>query len=212
MAREQTGAAGRRQANGAEAPPSSTKAGPSKAKTPAKGASGARDDLLRYYRDMLLIRRFEERAGQLYGMGLIGGFCHLYIGQEAIAVGVQAAQKPGDQVITTPISLVSGMLTTLADPNGQNPATALVSGIAVYAVLVAVGMLFGAIGAVIQPATIALIYIDLRMRKEGLDLDLARFVEARQSGMTGLADPYARRPDQPPAPSTLPPSSESPWT
>jgi pyruvate dehydrogenase E1 component alpha subunit len=49
---------------------------------------------------MLLIRRFEERAGQLYGMGLIGGFCHLYIGQEAIAVGVQAAQKPGDQVIT----------------------------------------------------------------------------------------------------------------
>jgi pyruvate dehydrogenase E1 component alpha subunit len=49
---------------------------------------------------MLLIRRFEERAGQLYGMGLIGGFCHLYIGQEAIAVGMHAAQKPGDQVIT----------------------------------------------------------------------------------------------------------------
>jgi pyruvate dehydrogenase E1 component alpha subunit len=49
---------------------------------------------------MLLIRRFEERAGQLYGMGLIGGFCHLYIGQEAIAVGVQSSQKPGDQVIT----------------------------------------------------------------------------------------------------------------
>jgi len=49
---------------------------------------------------MLLIRRFEERAGQLYGMGLIGGFCHLYIGQEAIAVGVQAIKEPGDQVIT----------------------------------------------------------------------------------------------------------------
>src|ERR1700688_1444427 len=49
---------------------------------------------------MLLIRRFEERAGQLYGMGLIGGFCHLYIGQEAIAVGMQAAKTPGDQVIT----------------------------------------------------------------------------------------------------------------
>jgi pyruvate dehydrogenase E1 component alpha subunit len=49
---------------------------------------------------MLLIRRFEERAGQLYGMGLIGGFCHLYIGQEAIAVGVQAVKQPGDQVIT----------------------------------------------------------------------------------------------------------------
>ncbi len=58
------------------------------------------DELLKYYRDMLLIRRFEERAGQLYGMGLIGGFCHLYIGQEAIAVGVQAIKEPGDQVIT----------------------------------------------------------------------------------------------------------------
>ena len=59
-----------------------------------------KDELLQYYRDMLLIRRFEERAGQLYGMGLIGGFCHLYIGQEAIAVGVQAIKEPGDQVIT----------------------------------------------------------------------------------------------------------------
>jgi pyruvate dehydrogenase E1 component alpha subunit len=57
-------------------------------------------DWLAFYRDMLLIRRFEERAGQLYGMGLIGGFCHLYIGQEAIAVGMQSIKQPGDQVIT----------------------------------------------------------------------------------------------------------------
>jgi pyruvate dehydrogenase E1 component alpha subunit len=60
-----------------------------------------KDDLLRAYHDMLLIRRFEEKAGQLYGMGLIGGFCHLYIGQEAVVVGLQAALKPGDQVITS---------------------------------------------------------------------------------------------------------------
>jgi pyruvate dehydrogenase E1 component alpha subunit len=52
------------------------------------------------YRQMLLIRRFEEKAGQMYGMGLIGGFCHLYIGQEAVVVGMQMAIKPGDQVIT----------------------------------------------------------------------------------------------------------------
>lgn len=58
------------------------------------------DELLRWYREMLLIRRFEERAGQLYGMGLIGGFCHLYIGQEAVVVGMQATIKEGDQVIT----------------------------------------------------------------------------------------------------------------
>jgi pyruvate dehydrogenase E1 component subunit alpha len=55
---------------------------------------------LKAYRDMLLIRRFEEKAGQMYGMGLIGGFCHLYIGQEAVVVGMQLALTPGDQVIT----------------------------------------------------------------------------------------------------------------
>src|ERR1700745_4273002 len=55
---------------------------------------------LKALRDMLLIRRFEEKAGQLYGMGAIGGFCHLYIGQEAVVVGMQMALKKGDQVIT----------------------------------------------------------------------------------------------------------------
>ncbi|MFN8719822.1 MAG: pyruvate dehydrogenase (acetyl-transferring) E1 component subunit alpha [Rhodospirillales bacterium] len=57
--------------------------------------------LLGYYKDMLLIRRFEEKAGQMYGMGLIGGFCHLYIGQEAVVVGIQSAQQPMDSVITS---------------------------------------------------------------------------------------------------------------
>jgi pyruvate dehydrogenase E1 component alpha subunit len=58
------------------------------------------ESLKKLYADMLLIRRFEERAGQLYGMGLIGGFCHLYIGQEAIVVGLMGAAKQGDQQIT----------------------------------------------------------------------------------------------------------------
>ncbi|WP_374570562.1 pyruvate dehydrogenase (acetyl-transferring) E1 component subunit alpha [Phenylobacterium sp.] len=66
----------------------------------AVSAEWGKDELIGAYRNMLLIRRFEERAGQLYGMGLIGGFCHLYIGQEAIAVGVQSVKQPGDQVIT----------------------------------------------------------------------------------------------------------------
>jgi pyruvate dehydrogenase E1 component alpha subunit len=61
----------------------------------------SREELLKYYRDMLLIRRFEEKAGQLYGMGLIGGFCHLYIGQEAVVVGLEAAAKEGDKRITS---------------------------------------------------------------------------------------------------------------
>ena len=59
------------------------------------------EELKQFYHDMLLIRRFEEKAGQLYGMGLIGGFCHLYIGQEAVVVGLEAATKEGDKRITT---------------------------------------------------------------------------------------------------------------
>jgi pyruvate dehydrogenase E1 component alpha subunit len=59
-----------------------------------------REEDLHAYREMLSIRRFEEKAGQLYGMGLIGGFCHLYIGQEAVVIGMQMASKEGDQVIT----------------------------------------------------------------------------------------------------------------
>src|SRR5690348_3497514 len=81
----------------AKAAPAATKAG--------VAGAGERpvsvDALKRYYADMLLIRRFEERAGQMYGMGLIGGFCHLYIGQEAVVVGMQAALRDGDTVVTT---------------------------------------------------------------------------------------------------------------
>jgi pyruvate dehydrogenase E1 component alpha subunit len=91
-------------------PPNKPKQGVSMAKTATKSAAQpaksapqkiASEDLIRHYRDMLLIRRFEEKAGQLYGMGLIGGFCHLYIGQEAVVVGMQAAAEEGDTVITS---------------------------------------------------------------------------------------------------------------
>jgi len=75
----------------------------SRAKKPAIGKDIAdfdKEQELQAYRDMLLIRRFEEKAGQLYGMGFIGGFCHLYIGQEAVITGVMMALKEGDQIIT----------------------------------------------------------------------------------------------------------------
>ncbi|MFB2551636.1 pyruvate dehydrogenase (acetyl-transferring) E1 component subunit alpha [Ensifer soli] len=78
----------------------------STARSPRKETNGPaiaefdRDQELKAYRDMLLIRRFEEKAGQLYGMGFVGGFCHLYIGQEAVVVGMQMALKEGDEVIT----------------------------------------------------------------------------------------------------------------
>ncbi len=72
----------------------------SKAPKVAGPAEFTREQELHAYREMLLIRRFEEKAGQMYGMGLIGGFCHLYIGQEAVVVGMQMAAQEGDQIIT----------------------------------------------------------------------------------------------------------------
>ncbi|MEE8332669.1 MAG: pyruvate dehydrogenase (acetyl-transferring) E1 component subunit alpha [Alphaproteobacteria bacterium] len=74
------------------------------AKKKGNGTSRAAADpklLSQFYRDMLLIRRFEEKAGQLYGMGLIGGFCHLYIGQEAVVIGMQSAIDARDALITS---------------------------------------------------------------------------------------------------------------
>ncbi|MGE0667416.1 MAG: pyruvate dehydrogenase (acetyl-transferring) E1 component subunit alpha [Sphingomonadales bacterium] len=85
MATRKTATKAKQQAERTSAPP------PYKAKP---------EELLAFYREMLLIRRFEERAGQMYGMGLIGGFCHLYIGQEAVITGVKSAMQKGDSLIT----------------------------------------------------------------------------------------------------------------
>ncbi|MFN7054130.1 pyruvate dehydrogenase (acetyl-transferring) E1 component subunit alpha [Hyphomonas sp.] len=83
-------------------------------KVPAKASKA---EMLHFYREMLLIRRFEEKAGQLYGMGKIAGFCHLYIGQEAVVTGMQACLKEGDQVITG-YRDHGHMLACGMDPNG----------------------------------------------------------------------------------------------
>lgn len=74
--------------------------------------------MMDYYREMVLIRRFEEKAGQLYGMGLIGGFCHLYIGQEAVVVGVQSALKTGHDTVITAYRDHGHMLACGMDANG----------------------------------------------------------------------------------------------
>jgi len=76
-----------------------------------------KEELLKFYRDMLLIRRFEEKAGQLYGLGLIGGFCHLYIGQEAVAIGLQSALTPGKDSVITGYRDHGHMLAYGIDPN-----------------------------------------------------------------------------------------------
>ncbi|MDH3741716.1 MAG: pyruvate dehydrogenase (acetyl-transferring) E1 component subunit alpha [Hyphomicrobiales bacterium] len=87
--------------------PATKSSKPKPAKKPAKKsttsdiAEFSKDQELHAYRGMLLIRRFEEKAGQLYGMGFIGGFCHLYIGQEAVVTGMKMALKDGDQMVTS---------------------------------------------------------------------------------------------------------------
>ena len=115
------------------------------------------------------------------------------------------------QVISAPLSLLSPLLLVLIDPNGQNQPSTIAVSIGITVLAAAVTLVFGAIGAVVQAATSALIYVDRRIRTEGLDLELARVVEARQAGRD-VADPYLpgaqnlRRPVGP-----IPPTDASPW-
>ncbi|MBT5187563.1 MAG: pyruvate dehydrogenase (acetyl-transferring) E1 component subunit alpha, partial [Kordiimonadaceae bacterium] len=84
--------------------PRKTKSGKPAARRKAvktKSPTATNEELIKYYKDMLMMRRFEEKAGQMYGMGLIGGFCHLYIGQEAVVTGIQTALKDGDSILTS---------------------------------------------------------------------------------------------------------------
>jgi pyruvate dehydrogenase E1 component alpha subunit len=118
MARESSKSSGAKKASAKKASAkksASKKAGAKKAA--ARKPSASPEELQTYYRDMLLIRRFEEKAGQLYGMGLIGGFCHLYIGQEAVVIGMQACCKEGDSVVTS-YRDHGHMLATGMDPKG----------------------------------------------------------------------------------------------
>ncbi|MBL6929555.1 MAG: pyruvate dehydrogenase (acetyl-transferring) E1 component subunit alpha [Rhodospirillales bacterium] len=81
--------------------PAKTKTATRRRTSQKAGLPFSSEDLIQNYREMLLIRRFEEKAGQLYGMGLIGGFCHLYIGQEAVIVGMHSAAGENDTLVTS---------------------------------------------------------------------------------------------------------------
>jgi len=109
-------------------------------------------------------------------------------------------------VITAPLSIIIGLGAGLLNPNGDQTAL-IVAGIVLYALTIVVSIVFGAIASVVQAATPALIYIDLRMRKEGLDLELSRFVEARQAGDASVPDPYLPR-----ASGAQPAAAPAPWS
>ncbi|WP_394769508.1 glycerophosphoryl diester phosphodiesterase membrane domain-containing protein [Lacisediminihabitans sp.] len=110
------------------------------------------------------------------------------------------------QVVSAPLGFIAPIAIGLLDPNGQQGAVTVVVTGALLVLTVIVTVVFLAISTVVQTATTALLYVDLRMRREGLDLELVRFVEARQSGAAGVADPYLPREAGVPAP-----AGDSPW-
>jgi hypothetical protein len=111
-------------------------------------------------------------------------------------------------IITAPLQLVVGFGSSFLDPNSSQQGF-IIGAVVVYLLAIIFTVVFGAIGAVVQAATPALLYIDIRMRKEGLDLELSRFVEARQAGDTSVVDPYLLK-AAPAAAQTAPPTS--PWS
>lgn len=117
------------------------------------------------------------------------------------------------QIISTPLSLIAALSLGFVDPNGSNASTALTVGIILTIISYVITIAIGALGAVVQSAAPALVYVDLRIRKEGLDLELIRHIEQRQAGATDQPDPFRIHPTEPPAQtwSTLQPDTESPW-
>ncbi len=154
---------------------------------------------------VLMLERLTLRAALSRSWSLTRGFFWKTLGvQLLVNVIVQVVTS----IISTPISFLGGLGAGLLDPTGD-PTAAIPILVVVYLVTLLVTIVFGAISAVVQSATPALLYIDLRMRKEGLDLELTQFVEARQSGDRNVADPYLPRPA---AAVPLSATSMSPWS
>lgn len=134
----------------------------------------------------LMIERLPLRAAIARSWRLTIGFFWKTLGiQLLVAVIISFVTN----IVSTPLQLVIGLGSSLINPNGEQ--TAALAGIVIaYILTVVLTVVVGAIGSVMQSATAALIYIDLRMRKEGLDLELQHFVEARQAGDASVRDPY----------------------
>jgi hypothetical protein len=135
---------------------------------------------------VLMLERLPLRAAIARSWSLTNGYFWKTFGiQLLVAVIVQTVAG----IISTPLQLILSLGTFLVNPNGENTGL-IVAGIVVYVLTIVLAVVFGAISAVVMSATPALIYIDIRMRKEGLDLELTRFVEARQAGDQSVPDPY----------------------
>jgi hypothetical protein len=138
---------------------------------------------------VLMIERLPLRDAIRRAWSLTIGFFWKTLGiQLLVAVIVQVAAS----IITTPLSFLFGFGTFLINPNGEESGF-MIMAVVLYVLTIILTLVIGAIAAVVQTATTSLIYIDLRMRKEGLDLELTRFVEARNAGDASVPDPYLAR-------------------
>ena len=150
----------------------------------------------------ILLERLTIRAAIARSWSLTRGhFWRTFGTQLLISVIISTASS----VVTTPISFIGGIAAGLVNPNSDSTAS-VVTTIALTVVIGIITTVVGAVGLVMQSAAYTLIYVDIRMRKEGLDLELMRYVEAKQSGVAGVENPYLPR-----AHSTEPASSGSPW-
>jgi hypothetical protein len=152
----------------------------------------------------LMLERLPLRAAVRRSWSLTIGYFWKTFGIQLLVIFIVQAVS---SVIATPIAIIFVFASTLLNPNGDNSAT--ITTLVIVGIVTAIASLvLGAIAAVLQAATPALIYIDLRMRKEGLDLELSRFVEARQAGDTSVPDPFLPRT----AGETPQPATAAPWS
>jgi hypothetical protein len=137
----------------------------------------------------IVVERLPVRAALARSWSLTGGYFWKVLGIQLL---VWVILSFASNIAVAPFSLLAPILVAFIDPNGTGSSFAVTAAVITYIVQLVVTLVVSAITAVISTAATALIYLDLRMRKEGLDLELVRFVEARQAGSTGLADPYLK--------------------
>ena len=137
----------------------------------------------------LVIERLPLRAAIARSWTLTRGYFWKVFGIQLLVAAILGIAT---NIALTPFSLLAPLLLVLLDPNGTGSSFAITASVIVYVLQLVITVVLSAITSIISTATSALIYLDLRMRKEGLDLDLTKFVEARQAGDTALGNPYLR--------------------
>ena len=163
---------------------------------------------------VLMLERLGLMASIRRSWSLTNGYFWKTLG---IMLLVNTIVGAATQIITTPLSFIAGIGSVLINPTGD-PTLGITLVVVGYVLTLVASLVFGVIGSILASSVVALIYIDIRMRKEGLDLELTRFVEARQDGDQSVQNPYERLWEQPPAQpqypaptQPVPPTDASPW-